>query len=92
MSKPYDPEDPCALVGTPVPEGDFDEMAFIIVEEFVRLGVDDAKLWRIFRSPIYDLTHAILSARGEEYVQDLIDRARARWGHPRFTERGAPDA
>lgn len=89
MNKAYEPDDPSVLVGTAVPEGDVDAMAHALVEEFVRVGTDDETLWRIFRSPTYRLTHAILCTRGEGYVQDVIERARARWGYPRFThERG----
>lgn len=84
MTKPYEPDDPSILVGAVVPDGDLDTMAMAIVEEYVRLGVDDALLWKIFRSPTYRLTHAVLCTRGEGYVQDLIERARARWGYPRF--------
>lgn len=91
MTKPYEPDDPSILVGTSVHGGDFDAMAAGIVEEFVRLGMDDAKLWQIFRSPIYQMTHSILTSRGEEYVQDLINEARARWGYPRFNNQRGRD-
>ncbi len=77
------------LVGSGVPDGELDTMAAALVEEFVRMGVDDGTLWGLFREPTYLLTHAILRTRGEEYVQGLIERARARWGYPGFThERG----
>lgn len=89
MNKAYEPDDPAILVGAAVPDGDLDTMAAAIVEEFVRMGADDALLWRIFRSPTYRLTHAILCTRGEGYVQNVIEQARARWGYVRFThERG----
>ncbi len=86
MTKPYEPDDPSMLVGRSVPGGDFDAMAAGVVEEFVRLGMDDAKLWQIFRSPIYQMTHSILTTKGERYVQDLIDQARAHWGYPQFNK------
>lgn len=87
MTKPYEPDDPSILVGTAVPSGDFDLMAASLVEEYVRLGMDDAELWKLFRSPVYRLTHAVLRAKGERYVRKLIDEARARWGYPQFRKR-----
>lgn len=92
MTKPYEPDDPSILVGTAVPGADLDVMAESLVEEFVRMGMDDSALWRLFRSPNYRLTHAILRSKGEEYVRELIDRVRARWGHPRFGKQRGRDA
>ncbi len=89
MTKPYEPDDPAMLIGTAVPGGDLDDMAAAVIDEYVRLGLDDAALWTLFRSPVYRLTHAIWRAKGERGVQALIDEARARWAYPRFrTQRG----
>ena len=92
MTKPYEPDDPSILLGSGLAGGDLDEMARAIVEEYVRLGMNDQKIWQLFRSPVYRLTHAILEARGEDYVREMIGLARARWGYPRFTKQRGPDA
>jgi hypothetical protein len=89
-----EPDDPMALRGVALPEGDPELMAACLVEEYVRLGASDAQLLALFRTPFFAGAHAIYRARGETYVRDLIGQVRARWGHPRFTvqERGRDDA
>jgi hypothetical protein len=82
-----------ALHGVGLPEGDAELMAACLVEEYVRLGMSDAQLLALFRTPFFGGAHAVYRARGETYVRDLIGRMRARWGHPRFTvEEGHHDA
>jgi hypothetical protein len=73
------------LVGIGLPEGDPDELATSLVEEFIRHGLSDRELLHLFREPFYAGPHAIWRSRGDAYVRRLIDRARARWGSPRFT-------
>jgi hypothetical protein len=90
--KVFDPEDPMALVGMAVSEGDLDLMATCLVEEYVRLGTGDRQILALFRNPFFAGAHAIYRARGEAYVNGIIERVRAQWGHPRFTTREAREA
>ena len=77
----FDPEDPHALVGVAVPVADAvaaeEAIARGLVEEFVRLGFDEARVMAIFRTPFYAGAHAILLRRGEEGVRALVREARA---------------
>jgi hypothetical protein len=85
--KDFDPEDPMGLVAVGVDDGDLDLQATCLVEEFVRMGMSDAQLLAIFRSPFYAGAHAIWRARGDTWVQALVGRVRDQWGQPRFTVR-----
>ena len=80
----FEEDDPMELVGVALPDGDPDEMACSIVEEFIRMGLSDQELLHLFHDPFYAGPHAIWRKRGEAYVQTLIDSSRERWGYPRF--------
>lgn len=82
--KAYEPDDPMALQGVSFSEGDLEEMAECLVEEYVRLGFSDQQLWGLFRSPFFAATHALYRARGEAWVQEVINRVRDTWGQPGF--------
>lgn len=81
-AKPFEPDDPLALVGVAVPtDADaLDEMARCLVEEYLREGWEEGRLLALFRDPFYRTPHMIYRARGEEYVRQLIEQVRARWG------------
>jgi len=81
-TKPFEPDDPLALVGVAVPaDADaLDEMARCLVEEYLRDGWEEGRLLALFRSPFYRTPHLIYRARGEEYVRQLIEEVRGRWG------------
>ncbi len=79
VKKPFEDDDPMELVGMALPEGDLEEMAECLVEEFVKMGFDDAHLLHLFKSPFYDGTHQIYRQKGEDYVKALIDEVRRRW-------------
>lgn len=84
----FDHEDPFELVGTVIPDPDgtnLEEMARCIVEEYVRVGFSDQQLWGLFHNPFFGATHALYRARGETWVQEVIDRVREKWGQPQFT-------
>jgi hypothetical protein len=81
---PYDEfeeDDPMELVGVALPgdEATTESMAETFVEEYVRMGWDDAHLMRMFTHPFYVATHAVYRLKGEAYVRDLIAQTRARW-------------
>ena len=88
--KPFDDDDPMELIGVAFPQGEVDEMAEIIVEEFIKMGLDDEELFGLFRSPLYYTPHAIYREKGGAYVKALIGKARERWGFPRVSESHEP--
>ena len=83
--KTVEPDDPMELIGIGVPDGDPDLVARCLVEEFVRLGVSDARLMTLFRNPFFAGAHALYRLRGEAYVEALIAEVRRQWGYPRYT-------
>ena len=80
----FEEDDPMELVGVALPDGDPEELASAIVEEFIRMGLNNEELLALFRDPFYAGPHAIWRSRGEAYVLGLIERGRERWGFPRF--------
>lgn len=82
--KPFEDEDPMELVGVALPEGDLEEMAECLIEEFIKMGMDDEALLQLFQSPFYGGTHAIYRKKGEEYVRALIAKVREQWGPSRW--------
>ena len=80
----FEHDDPMELVGVALPDGDPEELAGAIVEEFIRMGLSNEELLALFRDPFYAGPHAIWRSRGDEYVQGLIHFGRERWGFPRF--------
>ena len=80
----FEADDPMELVGVALPDGDPEELAGAIVEEFIRMGLSNEELLALFRDPFYAGPHAIWRSRGDEYVRGLIHRGRERWGFPRF--------
>ncbi|MFI5398783.1 MAG: hypothetical protein ACHQ9S_24915 [Candidatus Binatia bacterium] len=79
MGKAYDEEDPMALMGLAVPDGDADLMAECLVDEFARMGYDAEALLGLFRNPFYAGAHAIYRRQGEAYVRSIVERVRGRW-------------
>ena len=81
---PYDEfedDDPMELVGVALPgdEATTEAMAETFVEEYVRMGWDDARLMKMFTHPFYQATHGVYRLKGEAYCRDLIARTRAKW-------------
>jgi len=74
----FDVDDPMEMVGVAI-DGDFDEMAAGLVDEFIIMGFDQEALWSIFQNPFYRSTHAILQTKGEAYVLELIERRLMTW-------------
>ncbi len=74
-------EDPMALVGVVLPgePGMLEAMAESIVEEYVRLGWDELRLFALFVNPMFMATHRIYRQKGEAYVRALIRRVQGRW-------------
>ena len=91
-------EDPMALVGVVLPgePGMLEAMAEAIVEEYVRLGWDEPRLFALFVNPLFMGTHRVYRQKGEAYVRELIRRVQARWvipeGRAAPPPSSAPDA
>ncbi|OGS04286.1 MAG: hypothetical protein A3G41_04130 [Elusimicrobia bacterium RIFCSPLOWO2_12_FULL_59_9] len=80
MEKEFDPEDPLELVGVGLPEGNLEEMAQCLVEEYVRDGWDDESLLKLFQDPFYRMAHQIYKEAGEARILKLVQLARKKWG------------
>ncbi|MBX3001469.1 MAG: hypothetical protein KF893_23310 [Caldilineaceae bacterium] len=82
MKDEFVDDDPMELVGMIMPgePGMLENMAEIIVDEYVRLGWDEERLMTIFVNPMFMATHRIYRQKGETYVRGLIREVLARWG------------
>ena len=88
--KPFEDDDPMELTGVALPEGDLEQAAETMVEEFVRMGLRDEELLHLFTNPFYTATHRIYQIMGEAYVKALIMRIRSRWSVPRGQDARGP--
>ncbi len=79
--KHFDEDDPMELVGMVLPAtpGQLEAMAEALVEEYVRLGWEEARLMGLFTQPFFMATYRIYRIKGEAYVRDLIRRVLERW-------------
>ncbi len=76
------PSDPHSLVGVEVPasqEAHLD-MAYVIAEEFARLGFNQRRLMHLFQNPFYQSAHQALTIVGEETIESIIREALEIWG------------
>lgn len=78
--KDLEKDDPMEFVGVALPGDTTDAMAEVLVEEYVKMGMPDDEIFRLFQDPFYAGTHAVYRARGEAYVRELIQRVRSAWG------------
>jgi hypothetical protein len=67
-------EDPMELVGMVLPgePGEEERMAECIVDEYVRLGWNEARLMALFTTSMFMGTYRIYRYKGELYVRELI--------------------
>ena len=86
-NKHFEQDDPMDLVGMVLPgeAGQVEAMAECIVEEYVRLGWDERRLFSLFVSPMFLATHRIYRQKGEGYVRRLIRQTWRKY-HPSSTE------
>lgn len=84
-----DPNDPHSLVGVEIPADDEAHLdrAYVIAEEFARLGFDEGRLLELFRNPFYRSAYQAFRILGEEKVQSIIQEALQVWGRVRFVDR-----
>ncbi len=77
VEKEFEADDPYEFVAVrfPVAEGvDADAlMARTFIEEYALMGMPRLKMLQLFHSQFFAGTHAILEARGEPFVQAIID-------------------
>jgi hypothetical protein len=86
-----DPQDPLDLVGVgfPADEEAHVEMAYVISEEFVRLGFSERRLLDIFRNPFYRSAYQASQILGEERIETIVGEAVGVWGQVRFIDEEA---
>ncbi|MBI2014111.1 MAG: hypothetical protein HYS77_01000 [Candidatus Rokubacteria bacterium] len=77
-----DPTDPSVLVGVELP-ADAEatrEMAWVVAEEFARLGFGARRILGLFRSPFYAGAHAAWRALGEAEIAAIVEECVGVWG------------
>ncbi len=84
-----DPSDPHSLVGVGVPAGQevHLDMAYVIAEEFTRLGFDEDRLLALFQDPFYRSAHGVFKIQGEEKIKSIIQETLQVWGRIQFVDR-----
>jgi len=85
---PYDeadPSDPNVLVGVVMPgeSGSAREMAYVLAEEFARMGYDRAMILSMFRNPFYAGAHGPYATLGEGAVVTIVEECLNVWGRVR---------
>ena len=90
----FEPDDPMELVSVEAPanEDTLHAMARCFVEEFVCMGYPDSLILNAFKSPFHTATHMVYRIKGEEFVSELIEQARAQWGQFVFVPTTPPIA
>ena len=77
--KTFQPDDPFTPVGVGLDEDPDDEafsdMAWAVVEEYVRMGWNGDQIRRLFHSPFFQMAHQILRVKGEPFIEELADKA-----------------
>jgi calcineurin-like phosphoesterase family protein len=77
--KAFDPEDPFTPVGVGLDkdpdEEAFSDMAWAVVEEYVRMGWNGDQIRRLFHNPFFQMAHQILRVKGEPFIEELADKA-----------------
>ncbi|MFQ5854266.1 MAG: hypothetical protein ACE5LU_01280 [Anaerolineae bacterium] len=77
MSKPFEPDDPLEPVALTMPAvAGYDHltaMARCFIEEYLMMGWEAKRILALFRTPFFRGPHAVYRAKGEAYVQALID-------------------
>lgn len=76
------PDDPNMLVGVVLPADATAtlDMAYVLAEEFVRLGFTKPKLMRIFTNPFYQAAYKATCELGIEKIEKVVDECISIWG------------
>jgi hypothetical protein len=92
--KTFDPEDPFTPVGVGLDEDPdeeaFSDMAWAVVEEYVRMGWSGDQIRRLFHSPFFQMAHQILRVKGESFIEELADTADRMRSHVQQRIEGRP--
>lgn len=76
LRKHLESDDPYALVGigfpTSAPEVADEQFAKCLVEEFALAGFSAVEVARLFESPVYAASHAVLLRMGPDFVRSVI--------------------
>jgi len=79
-----EPGDPMELVLHSAPAEDPELMAICLIEEYARLGMDEAQIFELFRQPVYRI-HFLYRERGEDWIRSRIREVLARTGRMRVS-------
>jgi hypothetical protein len=85
--KDPDPTDPNMLVGVML-EANAEatrDMAYVLAEEFARLGYTREQLLWLFKNPFYGGAHGAYRALGQRETLSIIDECLNAWGQTRFS-------
>ena len=80
--KEYEADDPMEMIGIQFPhqsEKELRDMALCFAEEFVREGLDQEKLLKMFKNPFYQGPYMVWEQKGDVFVQSVIDEAIKMW-------------
>ena len=77
-------DDPMELVMTCLVGGDPELMCTCVIEEYARMGMDEAEILKLFRDPTYRI-HTMYLERGETLARSLIRETLARSGRMRLS-------
>ncbi len=93
---PYDDPDatdPQELVGVMLPGGpeEMHEMAYVLAEEFARMGHDGPQILRLFQNPFYAGAHGAYRTLGYDVTLAIIDDCLSVWGRVRAVDRSADE-
>ncbi len=75
--KEFEDDDPMELAAVAIPDGDPEEQARSIMEEFLSMGMSKENVIGLFRDPFYQGTHRLYRKLGEERIARLIQAAPA---------------
>ncbi len=73
--KDFEHDDPLELMGVAYPAGGIEsdrELARVLAEEYALAGFSAVEIGRLFESPTYTASHAVLRRRGPDFVREVI--------------------
>lgn len=73
--KDHEGDDPMELVGFAYPGDELEadtDLTRVLVEEFALAGFSGLEVARLFESPVYAASHAVLRRQGTDFVRQII--------------------
>jgi len=85
-----DPADPQVLVGVGLPADSetMTEMAYVLAEEFCRMGWDAPRILQVFANPFYAGAYRAYQALGEPALRAIVEECVEVWGRHRGDSAG----